>query len=207
MTQNNALSFRNLPANYFKDTYGLSLTHSELLAATPYFVGDRALDIGSGRGRNSLYLAQHGYQVEAFDVNPQAIQILDTIIEQEGIQSIRTFIKDLNQDPSIDGQYDVLLCTVVMMFLKAATIPQLIEQMQAATKAGGLNIIVCAMDTEAYPAKSDFSFSFKAGELRDYYQGWELLKYNEDVGELHRRNPDGSFIKQQFATLIAKKPL
>ncbi|SUA56771.1 Tellurite resistance protein TehB [Oligella urethralis] len=96
MTQNNALSFRNLPANYFKDTYGLSLTHSELLAATPYFVGDRALDIGSGRGRNSLYLAQHGYQVDAFDVNPQAIQILDTIIEQEGIQSIRTFIKDLN---------------------------------------------------------------------------------------------------------------
>ncbi|WP_432784505.1 Tellurite methyltransferase [Oligella sp. MSHR50489EDL] len=206
MPQSNSPSLSNLPANYFKDTYGLSLTHSELLAATPYFVGERALDIGSGRGRNAIYLAQHGFQVDAFDVNPQAIQILDHIIEKEGIKSIHTSIKDLNQDPSISGEYDILVCTVVMMFLKSETIPPLIAQMQAATKAGGLNIIVCAMDTEAYPAKSDLSFSFKAGELRNYYQGWEFLKYNEEVGELRRRNPDGSFVKQQFATMIAKKP-
>lgn len=207
MNQNNEPSISKLPRNYFKDTYGLSPTHSELLAATPYFVGDTALDIGTGRGRNAIYLAQHGFTVDAFDVNPQAIQVLDNIIEKEGIDTIRTGIKDLNQDPSISGQYDILVCTVVMMFLQPETIPPLLEQMQKATKPGGINIIVCAMDTDAYPVKSDLSFSFKEGELRDYYQGWELLKYNEDVGELHRRNPDGSYVLQQFATMIAKKPL
>lgn len=207
MTQNNEPSISKLPGNYFKDTYGLSPTHSELLAATPYFVGDTALDIGTGRGRNAIYLAQHGFTVDAFDVNPQAIQVLDNIIEKEGIDTIRTAIKDLNLDPSISGQYDILVCTVVMMFLQPETIPPLLEQMQKATKPGGINIIVCAMDTDAYPVKSDLSFSFKEGELRDYYQGWELLKYNEDVGELHRRNPDGSYVLQQFATMIAKKPL
>lgn len=207
MTQNNEPSISKLPRNYFKDTYGLSPTHSELLAATPYFVGDTALDIGTGRGRNAIYLAQHGFTVDAFDVNPQAIQVLDNIIEKEGIDTIRTAIKDLNLDPSISGQYDILVCTVVMMFLQPETIPPLLEQMQKATKPGGINIIVCAMDTDAYPVKSDLSFSFKEGELRDYYQGWELLKYNEDVGELHRRNPDGSYVLQQFATMIAKKPL
>lgn len=205
MTKNKAVSLAERPVNYFKDTYGLSATHSEVIAATPYFVGDTALDIGSGRGRNAIYLAQHGFTVDAFDVNPQAIQILDQIIEKEGIGTIRTAVKDLNHDPVISGEYDVLVCTVVMMFLQPDTIPPLLEQMQKATKPGGINIIVCAMDTEAYPVKSDLTFSFKEGELRDYYQGWELLKYNEDVGQLHRRNPDGSFVQMQFATLIAKK--
>ncbi|MDO5668186.1 MAG: tellurite resistance methyltransferase TehB [Alcaligenaceae bacterium] len=205
MTKQNQSSLAQLPSDYFKDTYGLSATHSEVLAATPYFVGERALDIGSGRGRNALYLAQHGFTVDAFDVNPHAIQILDNIIEKEGIETIRTAVRDLNQDPTINADYDVLVCTVVMMFLQPETIPPLIEQMQKSTRPGGINIIVCAMDTEAYPVKSDLTFSFKEGELRDYYQGWEFLKYNEDVGQLHRRNPDGSYVQMQFATMIAKK--
>jgi len=31
------------------------------------------------------------------------------------------------------------------------------------------------------------------------------VKYNEDVGELHRVDAEGKRIKQQFATLLAQK--
>ena len=41
--------------------------------------------------------------------------------------------------------------------------------------------------------------------LRDYYAGWECVKYNEDVGELHRTDAQGNRIKQRFATALMRK--
>ncbi len=98
-----------------------------------------------------------------------------------------------------------LTVSVVMMFLAPETIPPLIQHMQQATKPQGFNLIVCAMDTEDYPVQQDFPFSFKAGELSAYYADWDIVKYNENVGELHRKDADGNRIKQRFATLLARK--
>ena len=107
---------------------------------------------------------------------------------------------------ALTGEYDLILSTVVMMFLEPDTIPGLLANMQRCTAAGGYNLIVAAMDTEDYPCTVGFPFAFKPDELRDYYQGWELLKYNEDVGELHRTDANGNRIKLRFATLLARKP-
>jgi tellurite methyltransferase len=93
----------------------------------------------------------------------------------------------------------------VMMFLEAKTIPPLIAQMQQATVPGGYNLIVCAIDTPDIPAQADFPFAFQPGELRGYYEGWNIVKYNEDIGELYRVDEQGQRIKQHFATMLAKK--
>ncbi|STG54911.1 tellurite resistance protein [Escherichia coli] len=58
--------------------------------------------------------------------------------------------------------------------------------MQLARNLAVTNLIVAAMDTADYPCTVGFPFAFKEGELRRYYEGWERVKYNEDVGELHR---------------------
>lgn len=63
------------------------------------------------------------------------------------------------------------------------------------------------MDTDDFPCTVGFPFAFKAGELRNYYRGWELLKYNEDVGELHRTDENGNRIKLRFATMLAQNRL
>ena len=206
MTTDTQHSAKQFPENYFVEKYGLSPTHSEVLAATPYFVGDKALDVGCGRGRNTFYMAQHGFQVDAFDVNPHAIDIVQHIIELEGVDSVRPSVRNLNQNPYIESSYDVIACTVVMMFLEPSTIPVLIKEMQEATLPGGINIIVSAMNTPAHPMQPDFRFGFAEGEFSAYYDGWELLKYNEDVGQMHRRDAFGNFVEIQFATIIAKKP-
>ncbi|MBS2288081.1 tellurite methyltransferase, partial [Salmonella enterica subsp. enterica serovar Typhimurium] len=51
-----------------------------------------------------------------------------------------------------------------------------------------------------------FPFAFKPGELSNYYEGWELIKSNEEVGELHRTDANGTRIKLRFATMFARKP-
>ena len=199
------LQFYCLPQDYFYKKYQLSPTHSEILAATPYLQGGRALDVGCGQGRNTLYLSQHGFEVDAWDVNENSLQKLRQIIQSEQIDNIQVQQRDLNADPSITGRYDFICCTVVMMFLQAQTVKPLIKQMQQATVPGGYNLIVCAMNTDDLPAQPDFPFAFKAGELSALYEGWNIVKYNENVGELHRVDAQGNRIKQHFATLLAQK--
>ncbi|MGE8654689.1 MAG: SAM-dependent methyltransferase TehB [Acinetobacter gandensis] len=199
------LSFYCQPQDYFNKKYQLSPTHSEILAAAPYLQGGRALDVGCGEGRNSLYLNQQGYQVDAWDVNPLSLQNLHEIITAESIEHIDVQQCDLNADQSITDTYDFICCTVVMMFLEARTVKPLIQQMQKATNINGYNLIVCTMDTSDIPAQPDFPFTFKAGELSALYDGWNIVKYNENVGELHRVDAEGNRIKQHFATLLAQK--
>lgn len=190
--------------SYFTEKYGLTRTHSEVLHAMQFVKPGKTLDLGCGNGRNSLYLAANGFDVTAWDKNAASINNIDTIRQAEGLNTLQTAIVDLNA-LSFEGEYDFILSTVVMMFLEPQTIPGLIANMQRCTKAGGYNLIVAAMDTADFPCTVGFPFAFKENELRDYYAGWKLEKYNEDVGELHRTDANGNRIKLRFATLLARK--
>lgn len=191
--------------NYFTNKYDLTRTHSEVLHAATKVHPGKALDLGCGQGRNSLFLAANGFDVTAWDKNAMSINNLENIRQAEGLENLRTKEVDLNA-LTFDGEYDFILSTVVMMFLEAKTIPGLIANMQRCTKPGGWNLIVAAMDTDDYPCTVGFPFAFKAGELKNYYDGWQFDRYNEDVGELHRTDANGNRIKLRFATLLTRKP-
>ena len=191
--------------NYFTEKYGMTRTHSEVVYSAGMVKPGKTLDLGCGNGRNSLYLAANGFDVTAWDKNVASIDNIESIKAKEGITNLQTAIKDLNS-LHFDGEYDFILSTVVLMFLQAETIPGLIDNMQRCTRPSGYNLIVAAMDTEDYPCNVGFPFAFKTGELSGYYAGWEQLKYNEDVGELHRTDAQGNRIKLRFATLLARKP-
>ncbi|VTP14038.1 Tellurite methyltransferase [Phytobacter ursingii] len=190
--------------SYFTEKYGLTRTHSDVLHAMQFVKPGKTLDLGCGNGRNSLYLAANGFDVTAWDKNASGINNIKTICQAEGLTNLQTAVVDLNA-LSFEGEYDFILSTVVLMFLESQTIPGLIANMQRCTKSGGYNLIVAAMDTADFPCTVGFPFAFKENELRNYYAGWELEKYNEDVGELHRTDANGNRIKLRFATLLARK--
>ncbi|WGE57131.1 SAM-dependent methyltransferase TehB [Actinobacillus equuli] len=201
------LAFYCEAKDYYAKKYNLTTTHSEVLNAVNYVKAGKALDLGCGRGRNSLYLNLLGFDVTAVDHNAESIEFLNYMIEKENLSNIETGIYDINQATigNQNGEYDLIVSTVVMMFLNRERIPAIIENMQKNTKVGGYNLIVCAMSTEEYPCPMPFSFTFGERELANYYQGWELVKYNEDLGELHKTDANGNRIKMRFATMLAKK--
>lgn len=190
--------------NYFTEKYDLTRTHSDVVEAAKIVPPGKTLDLGCGNGRNSLYLAANGFDVTAWDKNAMSIANLERIKAAEGLNNLQAGVADLNAF-RFEGEYDFILSTVVLMFLESKTIPGLIDNMQRCTKTGGYNLIVAAMDTDDFPCTVGFPFTFKAGELRRYYSGWDLLKYNEDVGELHRTDENGNRIKLRFATMLARK--
>ncbi|MCU5774003.1 tellurite resistance methyltransferase TehB [Erwiniaceae bacterium BAC15a-03b] len=189
---------------FFTEKYQLSAPHSEIVAAATSVPAGKALDLGCGSGRNSLYLNQQGFDVTAWDKNADSIATLNQIIAQESLSKLHTAIKDLD-NLRFNGEYDFVFSTVVMMFLQAETIPQMIADMQASTRRDGYNLIVAAMDSTDYPCTLPFPFTFKSGELSHYYRKWHIVKYNEDVGQLFKTDEQGNRISLRFATLLAQK--
>lgn len=197
------LEFYCEPKDYFPKKYNGNPVHSEVLEAMESLSPGKALDLGCGQGRNALFLAKHGFEVTAVDQNELALEILQSIVEQEDLE-MTVGLYDINS-AGLTQTYDLIVSTVVLMFLQADRIPAIIRNMQDQTNPGGYNLIVCAMDTEDYPCQVPFSFTFKEGELADYYKDWELIKYNENPGHLHRRDENGNRIALRFATMLAKK--
>lgn len=179
--------------------YGLNPPHSEVVNAGLLIEPCTALDMGCSNGRNALHLSQLGFQVTAVDANPNAIQALQQIITQEDIDNIDARLYDINQ-AALDAEYGFIACTVTLMFLDPGRVDAVLTDMQQHTAAGGYNLIVCAMGTITHPCPMNFPFTLKEGELKAAYQGWEQIKYNEDVGTMH----NGAQL--QFATLLARKP-
>lgn len=198
------LAFYCQPEDYTQKKYQMTKTHSDVLDACQIIQAGKALDLGCGSGRNSLYLQLLGFDVDAVDKSEMSISNLQEIIANDHLSHINASIYDINQ-ANLKGNYDLIISTVVMMFLQPDRIPDIIHNMQSITKTGGYNLIVCAMSTDDFPCTVGFSFTFKENELLNYYQNWDILKYNEDVGELHKTDIHGNRIKLRFTTLLAKK--
>lgn len=197
------LEFFCQPEDYFAKKYGYTRTHSEVLQALRTISPCKVLDLGCGHGRNSLYLAQRGFDVIAVDKDISSIQSLLQIKELEDLD-LQAGIYDIHS-ASLEQEYDWIISTVVFMFLDRERVPAIIRNMQEQTRIGGYNLIVAAMDTDDAPCPMNFSFTFGAGELKEYYKGWELVTYNENFGELHKRDENGEFLKMRFATMLARK--
>ncbi len=179
--------------------YGLNPAHSEVVDACKIIEPCDTLDMGCSNGRNAVYLGQLGFNVTAIDTNPSAIDMLQSIIIEEKMNNIKAEVYDIN-NAKLTEDYGFITCTVTLMFIDPTRVDAIIADMHKRTLAGGYNLIVCAMSTEEHPCPVRFPFTLKAGQLSEAYEGWKLIKYNENVGTMH----NGS--KLQFATLLARKP-
>ena len=60
--------------------------------------GKKALDIACGTGRNTLYLAQNGFEIDALDISAVALQELSQHIKKvTDLSFIHTQLVDLDQ--------------------------------------------------------------------------------------------------------------
>lgn len=198
------LEFFCTEEDYLAKKYGYTRTHSEVIEALQTITQPcKVLDLGCGRGRNALYLAKKGFDVTAVDYSQESLDILQEVMELEDID-LQVGVYDINS-ANLSQDYDWIISTVVFMSLQRNRVPDIIRNMQEVTNKGGYNLIVAAMDTVDAPCPMNFNFTFAAGELKDYYKDWKLIKYNEDFGELHKLDENGKRMRMRFATMLAQK--
>ncbi|MEM1437179.1 MAG: SAM-dependent methyltransferase TehB [Pseudomonadota bacterium] len=206
------LEFLCEPSRYLEKKYGLTAPHPDVTALLPALEaapGRSVLDLGSGRGRNSFFLSDHGFEVTAVDRSETAIETLRKIQAEEGM-TLSSHVYDINQASLAAvleaGAVDHVICTVVFQFLKTDRVHAVIDDMQTVTRPGGLHVIVTPLTSTEVPCPIAFSGLLRRGELRERYRPWEILRYEETLGEFHKRDEHGERYKAEFATLAARKP-
>lgn len=122
----------------------------------------RALDIACGLGRNSVYLAAHGWEVTGVDYSAVALhQLRDS--------PVTTILADLEK-----GEYKIQPeswdLIVDCCYLQRSLFPAI----KAGVKLGGVFAGIFPMSG----IKPEYLM--KPGEGRELFDGWKLLHYSEE---------------------------
>jgi SAM-dependent methyltransferase len=136
-------------------------------AARASAAAPRALDVATGLGRNALYLASTGYEVDAVDISETALREAARRARREHLRGIRWIAVDLDRWRPPRAGYDVV---VNAFFLNRRLFPAL----RAAVRPGGLLIFEThlAGDDTGPP---DRRRRLRYGELRRVLRGWDVL--------------------------------
>jgi len=88
-----------------------------LLKYLPIIPRGFALDLGAGKGRNSVFLAEHDFEVEAFDRSAEAVAALQGIAKKRNLP-IRAIKNELTTLTILPKRYSLALAAWVLMFLR-----------------------------------------------------------------------------------------
>jgi SAM-dependent methyltransferase len=67
------------------------------------------LDLGCGRGRHSIFLAEMGFNVTAVDLSPEGIAQLRQVAAEQKLNNIRTLVCDMLELPFDKESFDCVL--------------------------------------------------------------------------------------------------
>lgn len=157
-------------------------------------LGTKALDIACGTGRNTLYLASKGFEVDALDISAVALQELTQHMQKAtDLSFIHTQLVDLDSYTPVDSHYDLIIQT---NFLDRRLISLLGESL---TKGGILIIETYMLDPENEKKGSNETYLLKPAELPTYFdEHYEILFYDEfwNQGENYRMRKQGIVVKR-----------
>jgi len=161
----------------------------------------KILDVASGSGRHTLFLASLGYQVEAIDHDEQALARLSTHAKTRHLTDISLQVLDLEQPmqkPHFGHEvYDAIL---IFFYLHRPLFPSLVD----ALKPGGVLLYeTFTIDNHIqrqHPTRREFCLA--PGELIRLLPDLRILHYDEGLHE--GMGGSGSVYTAQLA---AQKPL
>ncbi len=95
------------------------------------------LDLGIGEGRNALFFAKMGYEVEGVDISQTAIEKCLQRAETQNLK-VKAEIKDLKEMGIAQGKYSLIIAAWVLNFLRKAEADKIADKIKNGLKKDGL---------------------------------------------------------------------
>jgi len=151
------------------------------------------LDLACGSGRNGLFLVKHNLPVIFADINPAALKnISNELIGLDTTSRIwEVDFEDPESEPLAGKKFDAVL---VFNYLHRP----LIREIRNCLASGGLLFYeTFTIGQAAIGRPSNPEYLLHPGELRSWFEDWEILHYSEGEDPKPRR---------YYANLVARKP-
>ena len=153
----------------------------------------KALDIAAGEGRNAVFLAQQGFDVDAVDISEEGLKKAQKLAREKGVK-INTSLIDLDQYPIGKEQYDL---TANFYYLKRRLIPRI----KKGLKKGGKVIFETYLlehRTLGTGGPKQAKYFLKPNELLRLFKDFRILFYREGIFKEGGK-------KKAVASIIAEK--
>lgn len=163
------------PADFLDDLLEIAKDDSKKL---------KVLDIGCGEGKDAVYMAEHGYEVTAFDITESGIRKTKLLAEKRGVH-VNAFVADIN-DFHIDDTFDIAYSTGTIQYLFDDCIEPFFKKIKSMIHVGGyiyLNVFVDKPFLELPPDWDKEEKMWKTGQLFSYFADWEICKIEEVIFE------------------------
>jgi cyclopropane fatty-acyl-phospholipid synthase-like methyltransferase len=101
--------------------------------------GMRVLAVADGEGRNSVWMAKRGLQVDAFDISPVGIEKAKQLAQHNGV-AVNFSVSSVDDYPWKALEYDAVVA-IFIQFADPDTRATLFKRMQSALKPDGLILL------------------------------------------------------------------
>jgi SAM-dependent methyltransferase len=138
---------------------------------------------GAGEGRNAVYAAQAGWEVDAFDISPVAREKALRLAKEEGVE-IQYSLQDFNRFDCRKAYYDVV--ALIFLQLPPAERQRFHQKVTACLKPDGGNLYLIAFTKEQLkyqsggPQEETFLYS-KEALIQDFKNLQIDLLQDEEV--------------------------
>ncbi|NHJ05919.1 MAG: class I SAM-dependent methyltransferase [Candidatus Heimdallarchaeota archaeon] len=140
--------------------------------------GFKALDLGSGDGTTTLFLAKIGCKVDSIDALASSINLINKRAEIMGFsENISTEIKDIDGWTVEPESYDIIIATQCLQYLFDRAIPRL-EELAAGIKPGGFLVYSGNIEPH-FKLEPPMRFILKE-ELMEIFDGWIFHNIGND---------------------------
>jgi cyclopropane fatty-acyl-phospholipid synthase-like methyltransferase len=160
------------------------------------------LDIGSGQGRHTLFLARQGFSVVGLDPSTAATHELQAIVDEEQLP-VRCLATTIEEYDAGDSTFGAVLVFGLIQILTHDAIRDLVERINRLIASGGFVFVTAwTVDDSSFESVSqrgeltgpnsfrlpngDVRTYLEHGQLKELFANWKIEYYREALGEWHR---------------------
>ncbi|WP_328432185.1 MULTISPECIES: class I SAM-dependent methyltransferase [unclassified Streptomyces] len=141
----------------------------------------RAVDLAAGEGRNAVWLAERGWEVDAVDFSAVALEKAERLAADRGVR-LRTVRTDLTLWAPPEATYDLVL--IAYLHLPWPEMAQILPRVATAVRRGGTLLLVgydAANPEHGHGGPQDPRVLYSPGQVADLWRPYADILRAEAV--------------------------
>lgn len=183
----------------------------------------RVLVVGCGEGRDALFLARFGFDVVGTDIAESGLKKINALLKGSDLK-LRVLNLDAHEPHVQLGSFNAVFMMNVLQFFDPAKTVNILKHFQSLVIDRGL-MTVQVFTTEdpqyqsllaqgkissgdlvvEHPTRNYAIRFFEKRELASYFDGWELIYYNEGLMWDKPHGAQTDFHQHGLAQIVARK--